>query len=138
MNTPYNTEANAIAFTIRCMYDDFVKGKDAVNRDLFADNFVWNTAESSFVNDEAEIGGVEAFLDKAFWNQPEWEQVGFRVDELLASERITVQGYYSAVYKPTGKVLLAQMLHVWTVEDGKITRLQELHDTQNFYEVMAK
>lgn len=126
-----------MTFAVRCLYDDFVDEGATVDATLFADDFAWYPAESTPAHEGSPHRGLEAFLSKSYWNQPEWEQCGFRIDEVLAGEKIVMQGYYTGVYKPTGKALCAQLLHVWTLENGKITKMQELTDTQDFVEAMA-
>ena len=136
IESPYNAEASDMAYRIRCLYDAFEQGADRVDGDLFNDEFSWHPAENNVAMPQAGAG-LKAFLTAAFWNSSDWEQCSFQVDNLLAGEKITVQGYYNGIYKPTGKLLSAQMLHIWTVENGKITRFQELTDTQEFYTVVS-
>lgn len=132
---PYN-EGNAnFAPTIRRLYDAFSNSRESINADLFAPEFSWQTADDNPASVRSGAG-LESFLSGMFWTKSEWEQVSFRVDQLLAGDRISVQGYYSAIYRPTGKLLTAQMLHIWTVSHGQILAFQELTDTQEFHLVM--
>ena len=133
----YNSEASNLAFKVRWLYHHFVEDPEAIDASLFADDFTWVPAESSPASKFGNVVGLTDFLAKAYWSQSEWGQFGFRIDELLASDKIVMQGYYTGLYRPTGKVLCAQMLHVWSFENSKLTRLDELTDTQNFFEVMS-
>lgn len=131
----YNSEASDLAFKVRWLYHHFVEDLDAIDASLFADDFTWIPAENSPAAKFGNVTGLTDFLAKAYWNQAEWDQFGFRIDEILASEKIVMQGYYTGMYRPTGKVLCAQLLHVWSFENGRLTRLDELTDTQHFFEV---
>lgn len=133
----YNSEASNLAFKVRWLYHHFVEDPGAIDASLFADDFTWIPAESSPASKFGNVIGLTDFLAKAYWSQPEWGQFGFRIDEILANEKIVMQGYYTGVYKPTGTVLCAQMLHVWSFENSKLTRLDELTDTQHFFEVKS-
>ena len=126
-----------MAYKIRCLYDDFVEDGTDLDTSLFADDFTWEAAENTAPFEGSPHKGARAFLRNVYWNQPEWEQCGFRVDQMTTGDRIVLQGYYLGIYKPTGRLLCAQMLHIWTVEDGKVTRLQELTDSQEFHEVTS-
>lgn len=133
----HNSEATDLAFKVRWLYHHFVEDPEAIDASLFADDFTWVPAESSPASKFGNVIGLTDFLAKAYWSQSEWGQFGFRIDELLASDKIVMQGYYTGLYRPTGKVLCAQMLHVWSFENSKLTRLDELTDTQHFFEVMS-
>jgi len=133
----YNSEASNLAFKVRWLYHHFVEDPAAIDPSLFADDFTWIPAENSPAAKFGNVTGLENFLAKAYWSQPEWDQFGFRIDEILANEKIVMQGYYTGMYRPTGKILCAQMLHVWSFEDRKLTRLDELTDTQNFFAVTS-
>lgn len=135
--TQYNAEAGEMAFKVRCLYDDLVGNSDNIDASLFSDDFTWQPSESSRIYKNETIAGLKNFLTNAFWNQPAWDQFNFRIDEIHAGDRIVMQGYYTGIYKPTGKVLCAQMLHIWSIDNGKITGLQELTDTQEFFAVMS-
>jgi uncharacterized protein len=44
-------------------------------------------------------------------------------------DRVVVLGYYSGKAQKTGKTFSAKFSHVWTLQDGKIVRLQQCADT---------
>lgn len=134
----YDSEAGDLAFKMRWLYHHLVEDPAAIDASLFADDFTWIPAESSRASKFGNVVGLTDILAKAYWNQPDWGQFDFRIDDILASEKIVMQGYYTGFYKPTGKVLCAQMLHVWSFEDGKLTRLDELTNTQDFFEVTGE
>ncbi len=134
----YSSEASELAFKVRWLYHHFVEDPAAIDAGLFAEDFTWIPAENSPASKNGRVSGLANFLANAYWSQPEWEQFGFRIDEILAGDKIVMQGYYTGLYKPTGKVLCAQMLHVWSFEGGMLTRLDELTDTQDFFEAMNR
>jgi ketosteroid isomerase-like protein len=41
------------------------------------------------------------------------------------------------MYKSTGKQIDAQVCHIWTVKDGKVTKFQQFVDTAQLQDVMG-
>ena len=52
-------------------------------------------------------------------------------------QTVVVEGRYGGVYTATGKALDGQFCHVWTVEDGKVTKFQQYTDTARLKDVMG-
>ena len=68
----------------------------------------------------------------------EWD--GFTVHPQTfhdAGSVVVVEARYTGTYKATGKVIDAQVCHVWTVKDGKITKFQQYVDTAHLQDVMG-
>jgi len=60
----------------------------------------------------------------------EWD--GWRVTPesyLDSGEKVVVLGKYSGTYKATGKSMVADFAHVWTVRDGKAVKFVQYTDT---------
>jgi ketosteroid isomerase-like protein len=49
---------------------------------------------------------------------------------------VLATGRYKAKHKKTGKKLNAQMAHVWTLKNGKVTKFQQYTDTKQASEVI--
>ena len=58
-------------------------------------------------------------------------------DYLVEGTKVVSLGTYSGVYKRTGKSMRADFAHVWTVENGKITRFVMYTDTAKLLEALA-
>ena len=50
---------------------------------------------------------------------------------------VIVNARYNAKHKITGKVIRAQVTHMWTLKGGKITRFQQYSDTLQVTQAMA-
>jgi hypothetical protein len=49
-----------------------------------------------------------------------------------------MEGRYTGKYKKTGKAIDAQVAHVWTLKDGKITNFQQYTDTKQVANAVGK
>ena len=54
-----------------------------------------------------------------------------------AGDTVVVEGRYTGTYKATGKSLDAQVTHIWSLRDGKVTSFQQYVDTAQLQEVMG-
>ena len=61
----------------------------------------------------------------------------FKLDRLLdAGDDVVATGDYTARHKKTGKAFNARVVHVWTVQDGKVRRFEQFTDTLLVAEAM--
>lgn len=83
--------------------------------------------------------GPEAILNNLFMKLgTEWD--GFTVNPKQfhdAGETVVVEARYTGTYKATGKALDAQVTHIWSLRDGKVTSFQQYVDTAQLQEVMG-
>ncbi|MCF6275371.1 MAG: hypothetical protein L3J05_06380, partial [Robiginitomaculum sp.] len=56
---------------------------------------------------------------------------------LADGNTVAMFGRYDATYKATGKTMKPQVVHVWTVEGGKLTGFQQYADTVAMRDVMT-
>jgi len=54
-----------------------------------------------------------------------------------AGDVVVVEARYTGTNKETGKSMDAQVCHVWTLADGKITKFQQYVDTAQLQDVMG-
>ncbi|MBC9034673.1 nuclear transport factor 2 family protein [Sphingomonas sp. JC676] len=116
---------------IRAIYDAFAMGDVPGVLGRMAAGIVWNEAENfpyadgnPYVGPEAIAGGVFARC------VGEWDGFAVKMDDLLdAGDRVVALGRYAGVNKATGRSMHPQAVHVWTLEDGKVTRFQQYADT---------
>lgn len=128
----YNSETAAAAYRVRLLYDKLVSASDQIDKSLFAESFCYEPAESHPLT-EGPVHGAEEFLRNAYWAAPDWEQFQFRIDQMHAGDKIVLQGYCTGIYKPSGKLICTQLLHIWSLENGLLIRLQELVDTEDLH-----
>lgn len=104
----------------------------------FADTIAWTEMAGfpyagTYVGTDAIKAGVFGRLGA------DWK--GFRADpdELVDGGDGTVVaiGHYSATHRATGKGMRVRFVHVWRVEDGKITGFEQFTDTHLFRESMT-
>ncbi|HEX5183105.1 MAG TPA: nuclear transport factor 2 family protein [Allosphingosinicella sp.] len=116
---------------IREIYDAFGSGDIPGVLGRMAPDMEWNEAENFPYADGNPYVGPEAIVQGVFMRLGgEWD--GFTVVPetfLDAGETVVMLGRYRARFKATGKALDAQACHVWSVEDGKVTRFQQYTDT---------
>ena len=75
--------------------------------------------------------GPDAVVQNVLAQIPEHYE-GFQIDiqELFGSgDKVVMVGYYTGVWKATGKAFKANATHVWTVKDGKATHHFQAADT---------
>lgn len=89
----------------------------------------WTEAEGfpcagTYVGPEAIRDNVFVALGRLF------DGFTFTLDTLLdAGSHAVGVGSYSATSKATGKSFNARVVHLWTVEDGKVVRFEQFADT---------
>jgi ketosteroid isomerase-like protein len=83
--------------------------------------------------------GPNTILNELFMRLgSEWD--GFAVHPETfhdAGDVVVMEGRYSGTYLPTGRSLDAQVSHVWTLKDGKVTKFQQYVDTAQLQQVMG-
>ena len=125
---------------LRGVYEAFRRGDIPAVLGAMHPDIMWNEAENVTYDDGAPFVGPDQVLHKLFIRLgSEWD--GFRVDveEILdCGQRVVALARYRAVYKATGRQLDAQVAHVWTLEEGKVTRFDQYTDTLQFAEVAGQ
>jgi hypothetical protein len=99
----------------------------------------WCEAESSTYDSGSGWIGTDAVVENLFAKMGE-DWIEFTVHPGLLHETgsvATVEGRYSAKHNGPGKEMDCQVCHVWTVEDGNITKFQQYVDTAKMQDVMG-
>jgi len=96
----------------------------------------WSEAEHFVYADHSPYVGPDNVLNGLFMRLvTEWE--GFKAvpDKFLSSgDTVAAFGRYGGKFRATGRTIDAQMVHVFTVANGKITKFQQYTDTAQFAE----
>ncbi len=121
---------------IRALYDAFARGDIPAVLGDFDPNIKFILAENSPYAANSPHIGPTAVLENVFMRLgAEWNNFAIRVDELIgAGEKVIMLGYYTGAYKATGKQILAQVAHIWTLEGGKAVIFQQYLDTKQLAE----
>lgn len=113
-------------------YKDFAEGNVEAVLANFHPEIEWNESTGfPYVNGNGISIGPEAVVKDVFTHIPAYFD-GFNIDiqDLFESDdKVVMVGYYTGVWKPTGKEFKANATHVWTLKDGKVTHMFQVADT---------
>ena len=119
------------AAPVQAIYDGFASGDIPAVIAQMSPDIIWNEAENHPYADGNPYVGPDAIVSGVFVRLgTEW--TGFAatpVEFIEDGSRIAVLGRYTATHNTTRKALDAQFVHIWTVEDGKVTKFQQYTDT---------
>lgn len=128
----YNVEV------INSLYEYFGTGEIPKVLELMDANIVWNEAEGNAYADGNPYVGPEAVLNGVFARIGA-EHEYFKVTDVklhnMLDNKVLATLRYDAKYKK-GKAYNAQVAHVWTLENGKITAFQQYVDTKKIYDAL--
>jgi uncharacterized protein len=124
---------------IRALYKAFDRGDIPAVLGDFDPNIKFILADNSPYAASSPLIGPNAVLENVFMRLgAEWDNFAIRVDELIdAGEKVIMLGYYTGTYKATGKQILAQVVHIWTLEGGKAVKFQQYMDTKQLAEAVG-
>lgn len=126
--------------TIKGLYDAFATGDVPAVLGGFDEKIEWREAEGNpySIKGEPFIGGDQV-LEQLFMKlATEWDGFTVHPGEFHdAGDTIVVEGRYTGTFKATGKSMDAQMCHVFTLRDGKVTNFQQFVDTAQWQSVVG-
>lgn len=98
---------------------------------LMADDIVWNEAENNKWADGNPYIGPQAVAAGVFGRVPEeYDSFAVEVGQVVADgDTVVMQGRYRAKVKGSGAEIAPQIVHWWTVRDGRIVAFQQHVDT---------
>jgi hypothetical protein len=124
---------------IQNLYAAFAKGDIPAVLKRFDPEIEWNEAESFPYADGNPYIGPQAVLEGVFARiGAEWEywnltdQTYYEVN----SGEIIVTGRYKAKNKMTSKEINVQFVHMWTLNEGLVTKFQQYANTYQAVEAM--
>ena len=100
----------------------------------------WREAEGNpYQMDGAGWVGPQAIVENLFMSiGTDWEGHTIHIAEIHdAGEHVVIEGRFTGTYKPTGRSIDAQLCHVLTFRNGKMTRFQQYVDTAQLQHVMG-
>ena len=122
------------------LYAAFGRGDVPAVLGGMAPDIHWHEAEGNPYRPSGEAWiGPEAVVNNLFMKlAEEWDGFAVHPESFHgAGDVVVVELRYSGTYKATGKDVDAQVCHVWTVKDGKITKFQQYVDTAKMQDVMG-
>jgi ketosteroid isomerase-like protein len=124
---------------MRNLYGAFATGDIPQVLGSMSEDIEWFEAEGNpwnvgrpFVGPQEVIDGVFARIGSEF--------EGFEVvpDRFLGDgDNVVMIGRYRGKGTATGKLLDAQVVHIWTVRDGKVARFEQFVDTRQLADVLG-
>jgi ketosteroid isomerase-like protein len=127
---------NGNAELIKGLYQSFANGDVPAVLERFSPDIEWHEAES------LPYGGVyngpQEVVDNVFMKlATEWDDFKAIPNEYIdGGERIVALGEYSGTFKTSAKNMRAPFAHVWTFNDGIITKFVQFTDTVKFNEAL--
>jgi ketosteroid isomerase-like protein len=102
-----------------------------------ADDVQFVVAENSLYYRGTPYVGKQEIGEKLFARVgAEWDGYWIEVEKLHdAGDIVVMQGRYRGTYKATGRTMGAQAVHIWTVLDGKLAKLEQYIDTAGMRDV---
>ena len=139
-NQPDEKKVNN-AEIIEGIYTSFSQGDIEGILASFDENIVWNEAENFPYDDGNPYIGHQAIVDGVFARVGgEWDN--FIVDErkvyIMDNDMVLVTGKFKGTYKATGKTINAQLVHHWTLQDGKVIQFQQYTDTKQVADAISE
>ena len=125
------------AATIRRVYDAFLRGDITAVVAAMDEHIEWNEAEHVTYWPGVPFVGPHAVLTGVFARLPhDFDNFSIEIGRMVAAgDTVLVEARYRAIAKATGKLLNAQVAHVWDLRNGKIVRFQQYTDTWQFAQV---
>lgn len=116
---------------IKGVYDAFAKGDVPGVLGGMSPDIVWREAENFPYADRNPYVGPEAVAAGVFARCiGEWDGFGVALEDLIdGGDRVVALGRYVGAFKATGRRMNPQVVHVWTLKDGKAVAFQQYVDT---------
>ena len=116
---------------VEALYAAFASGDINAAAAVMAPEMVWNEAENYVFADHNPYIGAEAVSSGVFGRTAElFDDFAVEVGEFICEgDTVAMQGRYAAISKATGQRVNPQIVHWFTVRDGKIVSFQQHLDT---------
>ncbi len=122
------------------LYEAFGRGDIPAVLEAMDADIHWHEAEGNpYMPSGEAFVGPKAILEELFMKLGgDWD--GFAVHPRTfhdAGDVVVVEARYSGTHNGTGKPLDAQVCHIFTLKNGKITKFQQYVNTAKLQEVMG-
>ena len=135
-----NAELSTNLEIIKGVYNAFATGDFPAFLNAMDSKIEWNEAENFPYADGNPYIGADAIIQGVFARiGADWEYftLSDHVYHVTLDALVIVTGRYNAKHRVTGKVIRAQFMHMWTLENGSIIRYQQYADTLQVAQAMA-
>ena len=113
-------------------YSYFAEGNIEAVLALFDPQIEWNECKGfPFVQGDGTSVGPQAVVQDVFSQIPvHYDGFSIDIQDLFESgDKVVMEGYYTGIWKETGKEFKANATHIWTVKNGLATRFFQAVDT---------
>ena len=116
---------------VRNLYAAMAAGDGEAVSTIWSPDIVWNEAENYPYADQNPYVGPAAIFEGVFGRIcVDIDNFAPQMTDFIdGGDRVVVLGRYTGTCRETGQPLDHQAVHVWTIEDGKITKFQQYADT---------
>ncbi|MEE4152633.1 MAG: nuclear transport factor 2 family protein [Erythrobacter sp.] len=116
---------------VMALYAGFDSGDMDAVLALMADDIIWHEAENNKLADRNPYVGPQAVLEGVFARLGgDFDGFAVEVGHVVEDgETVVMQGRYRARAKASGIEINPQIVHWWTLRDGKIAAYQQHVDT---------
>jgi ketosteroid isomerase-like protein len=113
-------------------YQHFAEGNMEAVLAMFDPQIEWNECKGfPFVKGDGTSIGPQAVVEDVFSQIPvHYDGFSIDIQDLFESgDKVVMEGYYTGVWKATGKQFKANATHIWTIRNGLATRFFQAVDT---------
>jgi len=117
---------------VKELYSHFATGNVPGVLAFFDPAIEWHECKGMpFVKGDGIFTGPEAIVTNVFMNLPvHFDGFNVAVNEIFgADDKVVMVGYYQGTNKVTGNPFKANAIHVWTLNNGKVTHFVHAVDT---------
>lgn len=116
---------------IMALYEGFGAGDIDAIVALMAAEIVWHEAEHNKLADRNPYRGPQAIVEGVFARVAEdFEEFAVEIGQVIEDgDTVAMHGRYRARARASGAEINPQIVHWWTVKDGKIATFQQHVDT---------
>jgi uncharacterized protein len=125
---------------IKKLYGAFGKGDIETIIDHLADQFVWRFDAPSVIPYAGEYNTPKQVKEGFFGSLASTQKdYALKVDEFVAQDdKVIMVGSYGATVSATGKRFDLPLVHVWTIQNGKVKRFLNFTDSAKVAEAYMK
>lgn len=117
--------------TVKQIYSDFASGNIPGFMAALSEDIVWNEAENNALADENPYIGPETVMSGVMARiMKDWSSFKVEPESFMADgNKVAMFGRYRATSAISGKTVNPQVVHHYTLENGKVVRFQQYVDT---------
>lgn len=99
---------------------------------LFHKDIVWHQCKGlPYIEGDGIFNGHQEIVANIFQNIPDhFDDFHIEISDFVdGGNKIVMVGFYTGIWKPTGKRFKANVTHTWTYRDGKVAAFFQAVDT---------